>query len=38
VQLVKTPDTGVPKTGATNVLFVNVSVPVRVASLPDINN
>lgn len=34
VALVKTPDTGVPSAGETNVLFDSVSVPNKVANVP----
>ena len=35
VAFVKTPEAGVPKAGAVNVLFDNVSVPAKVAKVPE---
>ena len=35
---VATPNVGVVKVGAVNVLFVNVSVPAKVANVPEVGN
>ena len=35
---VATPNVGVVKVGDVNVLFVNVSVPAKVANVPEVGN
>ena len=38
VRFVATPEVGVPRSGAMKVLFVNVSVPAKVANVPEVGS